>query len=317
VTPSLVRYAGAPIAICEAARALPNPPTGAGADVSGWTSAAGLAVEEFELTILAGATVEVAAGAMLVAEEVHPHYLEDSNAVTATNGTETINYTAHGFYTGDGPIRFGGTAVPTGLSATAEYWVIRTGANTFQVATSRANALAGTEQLFTSDGTDVVVHWVDGVKSTSSNASAVDLDEDTLTIADHGLVAGERVQVATTNTLPTGLAVDTDYFVIVVDDDTIQLASSAENALAGTEIDLTGAPAGTQSVISNGYAATSETVYVMFAELNGGAAFDLTASIGYRERIAHRPGVVAYHLVTETDEFVPLTSYVRPISTLA
>lgn len=306
-----VKYSGSPVAVCQAARSLPNPPTGAGADVTGWENNSNGARGEFEFTLIAGATVAVAAGAMLVAEEVFDTFPEESAAVTATNGTETINYTAHGFQTGDGPVRLSGT-LPAEISLTDEYYVIKTGANSLQLAASRADALAETEIVFTDDGADLVLHWVTGVKSLIVSITAVDTTAllETLTIVGHGLVTAQRVQLVGGD-LPAPLAALTDYFVIVHDADKIALATTAENASAGTRIDLADAGSGDQELVHNEYGPTEATVYSLFHELNGGAAIDLTVDIAYRERIQHRPGVVAYHLVAEGDDFVPFSAYVR------
>lgn len=62
------------------------------------------------------------------------------------------------------------------------------------------------------------------------------------------LITGRKVQLTTTGTLPTGLALATDYYLIVVDSTHIQFASSLSNAVAGTAIDLTGAGSGTNTV---------------------------------------------------------------------
>lgn len=318
---STIAYTGAVLTVCEAARSLPNPPTGAGADVSDWTRTSdGVAIEYVELTILAGANVSVASGAMLVAEEVHDTYPEESNAVTLTNATEIVNYTAHGFYTGDGPIRLTGT-LPAELSLTTEYYAIRVASGTFKLATSHALALAGTAVGFSSDGADVIVHWVTGIKSTSTESNGVSitaLEEWFTFAAPHSIATGTRVQVANSGgSLPTGLVADTDYYAIADATTTIAFATTAENAAAGTRINLTAAGTGTNSVISDNRGPTSATAYVMFAELNEGYAFDLTPSIGYRELIQHRPEVVAYHLVATLDAFVPITATVRGLRGIA
>ena len=308
---SLCRYAGAQVSICEAVRSFPNPPTGDGADVSSWNGANG-STNDFELTSMAGADVELAAGAMLVAEEVFDTFPEESDDVTLTNGTEIVNLAAHGFYTGDGPIRLSGT-LPAQLADDVEYYVIRASADTFKLADTREHALAGTAVAFGSDGSGVKVHWVTGIKSSAILATDVDEDEDTYVKADHGLSQGQRVQVITETTLPDGLTANTDYYVILVDEDTVKLASTPELAEAGTPVDLIDDGTGTQSIVANFYAATEATIFTMFSLLNGGDAIDLTADIGYRERLEHRPSVVAYHLVATLDVFAPLTAYVRPI----
>lgn len=60
----------------------------------------------------------------------------------------------------------------------------------------------------------------------------IDLDEDAVTIPSAGLFNGLKGQLTSTGTLPAGLATSTDYYIIVVDDDTIQFAASLANAIA-------------------------------------------------------------------------------------
>ena len=61
--------------------------------------------------------------------------------------------TAHGLLTGTVGQMTTSSALPTGLSAVTNYWIINLSANTFALASSLANALVGTKILFTSKGT--------------------------------------------------------------------------------------------------------------------------------------------------------------------
>ena len=64
----------------------------------------------------------------------------------------------------------------------------------------------------------------------------------------HGMYTGEILQVSNSGgALPAGLSVSTDYYVIKIDADNYQLATSLTNAWAGTNIDITGAGTGTHS----------------------------------------------------------------------
>lgn len=58
--------------------------------------------------------------------------------------TDEITHANHGFVTGDGPVTFSnaGGALPAGLVAGTEYWIVRTSASKYQLATSYANAIA-------------------------------------------------------------------------------------------------------------------------------------------------------------------------------
>jgi hypothetical protein len=81
----------------------------------------------------------------------------------------------------------------------------------------------------------------------TGTATDVDIDNNTVTIADHGLATGTVGQLTTTSALPTGLSTSTNYYVIVVDANTIKFATTAANAHSGTAVDLTGYGAGTQT----------------------------------------------------------------------
>jgi hypothetical protein len=74
---------------------------------------------------------------------------------TADAGTDTLTKTAHGLETGDGQVRTtnSGGGLPGGLAAGTDYFAIKTGANTFKLATTRALALAGIAIDITSAGT--------------------------------------------------------------------------------------------------------------------------------------------------------------------
>lgn len=76
---------------------------------------------------------------------------------------------------------------------------------------------------------------------------------------------GMPVTLTTTGTLPAPLAIATTYYVILIDANNIQLATTQANAVAGTEIILTGNGTGTNTVTIN-YTAWSLGQY--FGEQN-------------------------------------------------
>ncbi len=104
--------------------------------------------------------------------EIHNGLLTALNAVAANNyiaafaplvfsditfqgeaDDDTLTFgAAHGLETGDGPVRVSGAGLPTGLSAGVDYWVVKTSATVLKLATSLANALAGTVIDLTTDG---------------------------------------------------------------------------------------------------------------------------------------------------------------------
>ncbi len=81
-----------------------------------------------------------------------------TSTFTANATTDTLTLTGpttHDQVTGDGPVQVSnsGGALPTGLSAATNYWLIRVDASNVKLATSRANALAGTAVDITAAGT--------------------------------------------------------------------------------------------------------------------------------------------------------------------
>lgn len=75
--------------------------------------------------------------------------------------------------------------------------------------------------------------------------SSVSLDA--FSITNHGYKTGLKVRFTTSGTLPTGLLVLTDYYLIRVSDNVLMVASSQANALDGDYIALTGG-SGTHTV---------------------------------------------------------------------
>ncbi len=106
------------------------------------------------------------------------------SAITASKGTFTVTIaapavvtnTAHGLTTGEGVYLTTTGALPTGLAANTMYYVIEVDANTFRLASSYANALAGTAITTTGSqsGTHTLVYcpFGNGNGSTTFNVPA-------------------------------------------------------------------------------------------------------------------------------------------------
>lgn len=123
---------------------------------------------------------------------------------------------------------------------------------------------SGQVEMTVAGGTGTIVfaeHTNQSAATTKTVATGdVDTTADTITITDHGFVDGDAV-VYTSGTAIGGLTSTNTYYVIRVDDDTIQLASSEANAIAATPtaITLTSTGASTQTLVkavSDGMAAT-------------------------------------------------------------
>ncbi len=65
-----------------------------------------------------------------------------------------------------------------------------------------------------------------------------------MTWTAHGLVSGQKIQLATTGALPTGLSAATTYWITVIDANTFNLSTSLANAQAATFITTTDSQSG-------------------------------------------------------------------------
>ncbi len=168
-----VNLPGEGVVIANAVTAMTGfPVAGAIGSVAAWDGQAtnGGAVGEFDLMIWAAAAVDLTV-AHLYGAVLKPFVYAD-DTFTAANASEIFTNATHGLLTGDGPFQLTTSgALPAGLSLATDYWVIYINANTFYLATSLANALAGTYVSITTDGTGVQtisdtastkrVHWAD------------------------------------------------------------------------------------------------------------------------------------------------------------
>lgn len=196
---------------------------------------------------------------------------------------DIITATGHGWTTGDVvQVSNVGGGPPSGLSPATNFYVIRLTANTFKLATTFANALAGTAIDLTTDGfgTHTVAagqtftasyeidaatnlqQWLQlacttagGVRiyatgrGTTPKGIASEADDDTLTSTAHGFTTGDTTTLSVNigYSLPTGLETLTIYYTIRTGANTFKLATSRANALAGTAIDFTTDGSGTQT----------------------------------------------------------------------
>jgi len=89
---------------------------------------------------------------------------------------------------------------------------------------------------------------------------------DVVTIAAHGLTTGDGpFNVASTTTLPAGLAAATDYWVAVINANTFYLCATRANAVASTPVpvNITDAGTGTHTMSRPSYAVASTDDFVM------------------------------------------------------
>lgn len=206
-------------------------------------TAAGLPVD---LTSIGSGTIDVDGAALT----------EDFTTGGIDTDEDTLTLTGHGAVTGYGPVRFtlqgDASVLPGGLAASTDYWLIVVDANTVQVASSFANALAGTAIDITSTGTPGTGGYrcARAAVNDDFTSANVTITDGVLTAADHGKDTGYG-PVRLTNSggvLPQGLSTGTDYWMIVLSSSTFRLATSKANALAGVAIEVQEAGSGTHSM---------------------------------------------------------------------
>lgn len=116
-----------------------------------------------------------------------------------------------------------------------------------------------------------------GVSTTTpGTASEVDVTANSVAIPTHGFSEGLKVTLTTTGTLPAGLATATPYYLIIVDAGNVKFASSLQNALDGTPVDITseGSSAGVNTLVVAALAGS----FVMRGSLTGAVWFDISPS---------------------------------------
>lgn len=140
------------VALATAATALALPPGAYGVVPDWWNATAGC-VPELELEIWAPAALALTA-AVLYSGRLHPLVVADQTT-TFSASTNKATHTTHGLKTGDGPLFYTtvGGAQPPELADAVGYYAVYDAANTYKIATSRANALAGITIDLSTDGT--------------------------------------------------------------------------------------------------------------------------------------------------------------------
>ncbi len=103
-----------------------------------------------------------------------------------------------------------------------------------------------------------------------------------ITDVAHGRRDGDIIQFTTTDTLPTGLALLTDYFILVATDDTFNVSTS----YGGAEVDTSSAGSGTHSYTQNPSVIVTSTEINRVANSTSPIVFEDTTQILTNKTIA-------------------------------
>lgn len=151
-------------------------------------------------------------------------------SANVNTGTEQINIAAHGFTTGQRCAFTSTGTIPGGIGSSNRY-IIVVDANNIKVATSQANAWAGTAINITSTGS--------GTITCTPNATPY------ITATAHGFFDNTICQLTTTGGLPAGLSLLTNYWADAFDANTLRLGTTST---ATTYVDITSAGSGTNTI---------------------------------------------------------------------
>lgn len=157
------------------------------------------------------------------------------DATNAAGSEHELAIAGHGQVTGAGPFYIASSdTIPAGATALTPYWLIVLDAGSVQLASSPANAAAGTAITLTSAGSGTIT------LTKLISITSVDDAADEFTKVAHG-VADEtkvRIEAGAGGVLPAPLVTATDYWAIVDGVDAFQLAASLVDAQADSAIDL-------------------------------------------------------------------------------
>lgn len=134
-----------------------------------------------------------------------------------------------------------------------------------------------------------------------------------VTLASHGLQTGDSIYLTTSGALPTGLAINTRYWVIKNDANTFWLAASLADALTATKITTSGTQSGTHTATAAGYGVGDGTTTFNVPDMQGRipAGRDSTDAV-YFGGIGETGGEKTHVLTTAE---MPAHTHTIPIST--
>lgn len=145
----------------------------------------------------------------------------------------------------------GASSIPYGPDVQPSYYRQLVSASAYSVAATTMPAVATLIDVIgyvrVTSVTTITAQTVTNTLSQTSTFTA-DASTDVITHTGYNLLTGTRVRCTTTTTLPAGLSLATDYFIIKVSDTTAKLATSYANAIAGSAVNITDAGTGTHTI---------------------------------------------------------------------
>lgn len=238
------------------------PATGEGAGIWGTTTNNNLGTL-MESAIAGTATIVMPSGSADytltayngLADEARAHVLNITGALTANRNViipaASKTYLVHNATTGAYTITLKtatslGILVPQGSYA----WVYCSGTTVTNVGGGAAGGGGatggGTDAVFVENDNVATINYTVGSGAYISGVTVTIATPAVFTLASHGFVADSQIHLTTTGTLPTGLAIDTVYYVI-----SAGLTSGAfevSTTLGGSAVNTSGTQSGVHSI---------------------------------------------------------------------
>lgn len=186
----------------------------------------------------------------------HINNLEAKVGIDSSSVNTTIDYKLSALLAGQKAVDVGDVKMISGRTAKAG-WLLCNG-----VAVSRSTYSALFAELAPTIGTFTV----------SIATPAI------VTLNTHGFNTGDAVFLTTTGALPTGLTANTIYYVVYIDANTFNLATTLANALAGTKIATSGSQSGTHTLNYCPYGLGDGSTTFNVPNIKGKSVFGLDTS---------------------------------------
>lgn len=144
------------------------------------------------------------------------------------------------------------SSIPIGPAVTSDYKYIANASAFSAAATTMPSILMLVDLVgfyrVTSVTTTTSQAMTNSISSVTNAITSVTAASDYVDHTFYALKEYTRVQLTSSGTLPAGLSLATDYYIIKVNDTRCKFATSYANAVAGTAVDITDAGSGTHTI---------------------------------------------------------------------
>jgi len=160
---------------------------------------------------------------------IHQQISFTSNTTIVSTTNNTITLSSHGLSTGDPIYYYAASNIIGGLNNSTLYYAIASDSNTIKLATTSANATAGTAVSLTSAPSSDTTQYI---------YQGVNISSNFIYSASHGFTTGNIFYYDNTGTSIGGLAENTKYYIEKIDNNQFKLYS---NKTLTTVVDITSA----------------------------------------------------------------------------